>query len=58
MKILNAAFIIALTLTSGVALAERGSAEGNSVISPESAAAQYASETRHFSPSDLTERNP
>ena len=58
MKMLNAALIIALTLTSGVAIAERGSAEGNRVISPKSATEQSVNETRYFSPSDLTERNP
>ncbi|MGO2240729.1 MAG: hypothetical protein ACTH5D_03115 [Halomonas sp.] len=58
MKILNAALIMALTLTSGVAIAERGSSEDNRIISPESTSSQHNSESRKFSPSDLTERNP
>ena len=58
MKMLNAALIIALTLASGVVLAERGSGEDNRIISLESTSAQHGSETRHFSPSDLSDRNP
>lgn len=59
MKILNAALVIALTLASGVALAERGSGENNRIISPESASTkQQDSQARHLSPSDLTDRNP
>ncbi|UZH12094.1 MULTISPECIES: hypothetical protein [unclassified Halomonas] len=58
MKMLNAALIIALTLASGMALAERGSGKGGQVISPESTSAQQYSEKKYFSPSDLTDRNP
>ncbi|WP_286903263.1 hypothetical protein [Vreelandella sedimenti] len=58
MKMLYAVLIIALTLVSGVALAERGSGEGVRIISPESTSTQQDSEARHFSPSDLTDRNP
>lgn len=58
MKMLNAALIIALTLASGVALAERGSDEKNGIISIESTSVQHNSDTRHFSPSELTDRNP
>lgn len=58
MKILYAALIIALTLASGVALAERGSGEGNRLISPETTSMQQYIEEKYFSPSELTERNP
>lgn len=58
MKMLYAALIIALTLVSGVALAERGSGEGVRIISPESTSTQQYSEEKYFSPSDLTDRNP
>jgi hypothetical protein len=58
MKMLNAALIIALALTSGLAFAERGSSEDNRILSPETAAGGHDSEARYFSPSDLTERNP
>lgn len=58
MKMLNAALIIALTLSSGVALAERGSGEYNRIISTESTLTQQYSEGQYFSPSELTDRNP
>ncbi|UEQ06296.1 hypothetical protein LMS44_10615 [Halomonas profundus] len=58
MKMLYAALIIALTLVSGVALAERGSDEGSRIISPESTSTQKDSEEKYFSPSDLTDKNP
>lgn len=57
MKMLNAALIIALTLTSGVALAERGSDKDNRIISPESSPAQQDSETQSFTPSEVLDRN-
>ncbi|TVU89160.1 hypothetical protein [Vreelandella titanicae] len=58
MKMLYAALIIALTLTSGVALAERGSGEDNRIISPESTSTkQQDSEIQKFSPSEVLARN-
>ena len=48
MKMLNAALIVALTLASGVALAERGSGKGGQVISPESTSTQQYSEKKTF----------
>ncbi|MFS8149584.1 hypothetical protein [Vreelandella titanicae] len=48
MKMLYAALIIALTLVSGVALAERGSDEGSRIISPESTSTQKDSEEKYF----------
>lgn len=53
MKMLYTALIIALTLSSGVALAERGSGEDNRIISPESTSTQHDSEVRNVSPSEL-----
>lgn len=58
MKMLNAALIIALTLASGVAFAERDSGEGGRIISPETTSAQQYNKEKYFSPSDLTDRNP
>lgn len=52
MKMLYAALIIALTLSSGVALAGRFS-EDNRIISPESTSTQHDSEVRNVSPSEL-----
>ena len=57
MKMLNAALIIALTLTSGVALAERGSGEDNRIVFPGSTSTQLDSETRHYSFSNFKHRN-
>ena len=57
MKMLNAALIITLTLTSSVSLAERGSGEDNRIAFPDSTFTQHDSEARHFSPSNLPERN-
>ncbi|UZH12040.1 MULTISPECIES: hypothetical protein [unclassified Halomonas] len=57
MKMLNAALIIALTLTSGVALAERGSGEDNRILSPESTATQHDSDIRNVSPSEVLASN-
>lgn len=58
MKMLNAALIIALTLTSGVAFAERGSGEDNRISYPEStSSSQQYSEAKVFSPSDVLARN-
>ena len=57
MKMLNAALIIALTLTSGVALAERGSGDDNRIVFTGSTFTQHDSDVRHFSPSELPERN-
>ena len=54
---LYAVLIIALTLTSGVALAERGSGEDNRIISPESTATQHDSDIRNVSPSEVLARN-
>lgn len=58
MKMLNAALIIALTLVSGVVLAEQGSGEYNRIISPELTLTQKYSEGKYYSPSELTNRNP
>lgn len=57
MKMLNAALIIALTLTSGAALAERGSGEDNRIISPESTATQHDSDVRNAAPSEVLASN-
>lgn len=57
MKMLNAALIITLTLTSSVALAERGSGEDNRIVFPDSTSTQHSSEVKHFSLTDLPERN-
>ncbi|WP_386083538.1 hypothetical protein ACFIOZ_09635 [Vreelandella sp. F11] len=58
MKMLNAALFIALTLASGMALAERGSVEGNRIISPESTLTkQQDREINKFSPSEVPARN-
>lgn len=58
MKMLNAVLIIALTLASGVALAERGSGEDNRIISPESTSTkQQDREINKFSPSEVPARN-
>lgn len=58
MKMLYAALIIALTLTSDVVLAERGSGEDNRIISPESTSnKQQDSEIQKFSPPEVLVRN-
>lgn len=57
MKMLNAALIIALTLTSGVALAEQGSGEDNRVDFPNSTSTQYDNENRHYSFSNFKHRS-
>jgi hypothetical protein len=57
MKMLNAALILALTLTSGVALAERGSGEDNRIISPESTTTQHDNDIRNVSPSEVLASN-
>lgn len=58
MKMLNAALIVALILTSGVAHAERGTDENNKVVSPESTfSTRHESEARHYSLSNFKHRN-
>ncbi|UZH12039.1 MULTISPECIES: hypothetical protein [unclassified Halomonas] len=57
MKMLNAALIIALTLTSGAALAERGSGEDNRIISPESTSTQHDGDIRNIPPSEVLASN-
>ncbi|RUR39334.1 hypothetical protein [Vreelandella populi] len=58
MKMLNAALIVALTLTSGVALAEQSSDENNRIVSPESTlTTRHESEKRHYSFSNFKHRN-
>ena len=57
MKMLNATLLIALTLTSGAAFAERGSGDDNRISYSESAPAQQDSEKHHYSFSNLKHRN-
>ncbi|MBS3666347.1 hypothetical protein [Vreelandella boliviensis] len=58
MKLLNAALIIALMLSSGVALAERGSDEDNRIIYPESTSTDLDSGARNLPPSEILVKNP
>ncbi|BBI48838.1 hypothetical protein HORIV_12590 [Vreelandella olivaria] len=53
MKLLNSALIIALMLSSGVALAERGSDEDNRIIYPESTSTDLDSGERNLPPSEV-----
>lgn len=57
MKMLKAALIIALTVTSGAALAERGSGEDNRIISPESTSTQQDGDIRNIPPSEVLASN-
>ncbi|NYT73542.1 hypothetical protein HZU72_14045 [Halomonas sp. QX-2] len=58
MKMLNAALVIILMLVSHTALAERGTAKDNSVPYVDVITMHQGYETREFSPSELTDRNP
>lgn len=58
MKLLNAALIIALVLSSGVALAERGSGEDNRITYPESTFTDLDNGTRNLPPSEVLASNP
>lgn len=58
MKLLNAALIIALVLSSGAVLAERGSGEDNRIIHPDSTSTELDSGTRNLPPSEALVNNP
>ncbi|MCD1586704.1 hypothetical protein K7H09_11790 [Halomonas sp. IOP_14] len=58
MKLLNAALIIALILSSGAALAERGSGEDNGVVYSESKSTGADSGTRDVPASQVLADNP
>ncbi|MGY0553944.1 hypothetical protein ACW17M_12120 [Vreelandella sp. 2A-K22] len=58
MKLLNAALIIALVLSSGAALAERGSGEDNRITHPESTSTELDSGARNLPPSEALVSNP
>ena len=58
MKMLNATLVITLMLISHAVFAEQGPTKANSVIYDDAVTMHQDRETREFSPSELTDRNP